>query len=166
MFEIGDYIICGKNGVCVVEKVGPMELPGVSNDILYYTLAPIYSPSSKVFTPVDNDKIVMRHIVTAKEAEKLIKSITKAKEYEVLEEKGRENAYKAIIMGCDCNEIISLVKMLVNRKKKCAEINKKLHSVDERYLKTAQDYLFGELACALEITRPELVDKINDNGGF
>lgn len=166
MFEIGDYIICGKNGVCIVEKVGPMDLPGVSSDVLYYTLAPIYSPSSKVFTPVDNDKIVMRNIITAKEAEKLIKSIKKTKMYEVLEEKGRENAYKSIIMSCDCTAIISLIKTLTDRKRKCIENNKKLHSVDDRYLKTAQDYLFGELACALEITRPELVEKIDSNGGF
>lgn len=43
MFHVGDYIIYGSNGVCKVDKVGPMNLDGVSRDRMYYTLIPVYS---------------------------------------------------------------------------------------------------------------------------
>ncbi len=29
MFEVGEYIICGNNGVCRVENIGPMKISGM-----------------------------------------------------------------------------------------------------------------------------------------
>ena len=41
MFEVGDYIICGNNGVCRVENIGPMKISGMKKDRIYYTLSPV-----------------------------------------------------------------------------------------------------------------------------
>lgn len=162
MFLVGDYIICGKNGVCIVEKIGPMDMAGVSSDKLYYTLAPVYSSSSRIFTPVDNDKIVMRRIMTKDEANELIEMMPVVEELVVSDEKRRENLYKEIIMSCDGKQLVSIIKMLYTRKKNCIANGKKVHSVDERYLKIAQDYLYGELACSLDIDRNKVVEAIEN----
>ena len=42
MFKEGDFIIYGSNGVCQVEHIGSMELQGVPDDKMYYTLVPVY----------------------------------------------------------------------------------------------------------------------------
>ena len=75
MFEVGDYIVYGSNGVCEVKSVGPIDCPGVSSDKLYYTLCPLYIRDSRVFTPVDNDKVIMRGVMTKAEAEAFVDGI-------------------------------------------------------------------------------------------
>lgn len=64
MFEVGDFIIYGSNGVCRVENVGSMDMKGVPSDKMYYTLVPVYSSKTKVFTPVDNAKVIMRPVIS------------------------------------------------------------------------------------------------------
>ena len=71
MFQIGDYIVYGTSGVCRVEKIGPVDLPDVSKDKLYYTLSPVRNPGGHIYTPVDNQRVVMRPILTEDETEQL-----------------------------------------------------------------------------------------------
>lgn len=68
MFEVGDYLIYGLNGVCRVEAVGTMEMSGMPKDRLYYTLIPVYQSGCRLFTPVDNVKTVIRPLVSREEA--------------------------------------------------------------------------------------------------
>lgn len=162
MFNIGDKIICGKNGVCVVEKIGPMELEeGVKSERLYYTLSVVNSSSSKVFTPVDNDKIVMRYVMTPDETTALLEEMDTIEEIVVTDEKRRENLYKEILLTCDCRKLIGLIKMLNSRKKKCIANGKKVHAVDERYLKIVQDALLNEVAYSLGVDKISVMQMFN-----
>ena len=72
MFEVGEYIIYGNIGVCKVLEVKKMAPPGTKTDKLYYELEPAYDKGRRVYTPVSNEKVLMRKIVTAKEADELI----------------------------------------------------------------------------------------------
>ena len=74
MFSIGEYIVYGMNGVCKVEEIGPMNMSGVDSDKIYYTLLPLYTKGSRVFTPVDNQKVVMRPVISEQEVCELIDS--------------------------------------------------------------------------------------------
>ena len=38
VFEIGEYIVYGNTGVCKVEEVTKMPVPGTQGDKLYYAL--------------------------------------------------------------------------------------------------------------------------------
>ncbi len=39
---------------------------GCSGDKMYYTLVPVYEEKSRLFTPVDNHKVVMRPVISKK----------------------------------------------------------------------------------------------------
>ena len=80
MFGIGEYVVYGMNGVCEVEAVGPMNMSGVDCEKEYYTLTPLYTKGSKVYTPVNNQKIVMRKVVDKDEAYELIDEMTTIEE--------------------------------------------------------------------------------------
>ena len=69
MYQVGDLIVYGGTGVCRVMEVGPQ-----TGGRLYYTLEPVYG-SCRIFTPVENSKVLMRPIVTRQEAERLIDEI-------------------------------------------------------------------------------------------
>ena len=52
MYEIGQYIIYGENGVCTVDAIGPLSMRGSDKDRIYYTLSP-YVGTGTFYAPVD-----------------------------------------------------------------------------------------------------------------
>ena len=70
MFDIGEKIIYGENGVCTVEKIAPLEMSGASREKLYYYLTPLVG-SGTYFAPVDSGAY-MRPVMSREEAEALI----------------------------------------------------------------------------------------------
>ena len=160
MFKVGEYIVYGMSGVCRVEEIGPMSLSGVDSDKLYYTLLPIYTKGSRVLTPVDNSKVVMRPVITKTEASKLIDEMKKAELIEVVDDKHRELAYKEALKTCDCREWVRIIGTVLKRKEERLAQGKKMTACDERYLKQAQDNLFGELALSLDMEKNEVEDYI------
>lgn len=160
MYKIGDYIIYGMSGVCRVEEIGSMTLSGVDSDKLYYTLSPLYTKGSRVFTPVDNQKVVMRPVISKKETCRLIDEMKNLDLIEAVDDKRREAAYKEALKTCDCREWIRIINTAKRRKEERLSQGKKMSACDERYLKQAQDSLFGEFALSLDIEKNEVEDYI------
>ena len=162
MFSKGDYIVCGNNGVCVVEEITEMKLKGIDGSKLYYKLSPVENSSSTVFTPVDNQKVVMRKMLTKKAAEELIEGVPKLEPMPVPDDKQREELYKKVMRSCDPGELFRVIITLYERKMKRFALGKKNTSVDERYFKQFENNLYSELALALEKDRSEIVDYIKE----
>lgn len=162
MFEVGDYMVYGSHGICRVEAVGPMELSVAQKGRLYYTLSPLYLNGSTVYTPVDNLKVVMRPILSKREALDFIEKIPEIDQLWVPDEKGREQIYKAALKTCECMDLIKIIKTLYLRKQSRLEDGKKVTSVDVKYLKLAEDQLYGELAIPLGMEKDKVEEYITD----
>lgn len=160
MFSEGEYIVYGTTGVCKVEAVGPMQMSGVNKEKLYYTLAPLCSKGSKVFIPVDNDKVVMRPVLTEDEAKALIQEIPSIELLWVADEKRREDIYKTALRTCDCREWIKIIKTLYLRKMSRIAEGKKVTVSDGKYLHMAEERLYEELALALQMQKDEVLEYI------
>lgn len=160
MFEKGQYINYGKHGVCIVEDITHMDLPGVDKTKLYYVLEKVYTKGNKIYTAVDNQKVRMRRILSKKEAVDLIEEIPKIEQLKVSEDKSRNEKYKEALTSCDCRELVRVLKSLYNRKQKCIADGKKVTVTDERFFKEAEQQLYGELALALGIAREQVEDYI------
>lgn len=160
MFSVGEYIIYGTTGVCRVEAIGPVQMSGFGKDKLYYTLSPLYSKGSRVYISVDNDKVVMRPVLKKEEAEKLVEEIPSIELLWVADEKRREDIYKRALRSCDCREWIKIIKTLYLRKMSRIAEGKKVTVSDGKYLHTAEDRLYEELALALSMEKDEVVEYI------
>lgn len=163
MYKIGEYIIYGMNGVCRVEEIGPMVMNGTESEKEYYTLMPLYTKGSKVFTPVDNQKVVMRPIMTKTEASELIDEMRDVEPIEVVDDKRRELAYKEALKTCDCHEWIRIIYTARKRKEERQAEGKKMSACDEKYLRQAQESLYGELACSLNIDKNQVENYIEEH---
>lgn len=117
MFQVGDYIVCGSNGVCKVEEVGPLRLSRVSKDRTYYTLKPVYDAGGKIFIPVDNDKVVLRFILSKEQVMELLEEIPQIDRLWIKDEKKREQEYKSAVNSCDCKRLVQIIKTLYFRKR-------------------------------------------------
>lgn len=162
MYEVGDYIVYGNTGVCQVESVGPMSMQGMDSKRIYYILAPVYSKGSKIFTPVDNDKVIMRPVLTKEETEVLLEEITDIVPLNIKEEKQREYAYRDSIHTCEPREMVRIIKTIYQRKEDRLATGKKLVASDERFLHMAEENLYGELSIPLGIDKSEVEAYITD----
>jgi len=156
MFEIGTCIICGQHGVCRVEAIGPLKLYDSSMERNYYTLSPLYSKGGVTYVPADTDKIVMRKVISKEEAEKLIEEIEEMEELGIENEKRRDEVFKRALRTCDNKEWVKIIKTLYLRRQVRIAQGKKVTASDERYLKAAEDSLYGELAVALGMQKNEV----------
>lgn len=157
MFRVGEYIVYGSVGVCRVEAIGPISIEKSEADRMYYTLVPVYETGSKVFTPVDNHKVIMRPVLSKEEAQQLIDEIPEVETLWVPFEKGREEIYKEAMKKCDCREWIKIIKTLYLRKQARIAEGKKAVNTDEKYLHIAEEALYGELAIPLNMKPDEVL---------
>ncbi len=156
MFRIGEYIVYGAKGVCEVMEVTKMHREGIPEDRLYYVLRPLNVQGSRVYTPVDNDKVVMRTLITPQEVDEIIESIPEIAELEVPSEKLREQTYKDCLRTGDCREFMRVIKTLRGRKRDRIANGKKVTATDERYLKQAEETLYTEFAVLLKMPRENI----------
>ncbi len=154
MFKIGEFVIHGNNGVCRVESVGPLANMGMV-DRQYYTLTPVYSGGGKIFSPVDNHKVIMRRILTKAEAEDLLARAKGLPDLQVHDEKKRELVYKEAFYTGQCEAMIRIMKTIYSREQQRNAQGKRATASDERYMHLAEDSLYGELAMSFGVTKEE-----------
>ena len=153
MYQPGDLIIYGGEGVCRVESVGPLALSDVKSDKLYYTLQPLYR-NGTVFAPVEG-KVFMRPVIGKAEAQALVQAIPGIKESR-LEGRNLRAAgeyYQKMMDSHDCADLVQLIKTIYVKQQSAQAAGRKGGQVDERYRKRAEDTLYGELAVALDIPK-------------
>lgn len=153
MYQIGEYVVCGSKGVCSVVNITTLDISGVDKKREYYILKPLYMTASTVYIPVDTAENSLRRVINREEAEYLIRTMTNIPLLNITNEKLMEQMYKACLKTNCCEEWIKIIKTVYLRRQKRLEAGRKETAVDARYIKIAEDSLYGELAVALEMTR-------------
>lgn len=152
MFNKGDRIFYGQTGVCIVEDVSEKVLTK-NHKRLYYTLRPLYQQNNIIYAPVESDKVFMREIISEDEVKKLIQKVPELYEKAL---NGEEKAdYQDYIDSHSCEELLELAVMIYSKKQAAKRMKKKTGFIDEKYLKRAEELLFGELAAVLDIAPAE-----------
>lgn len=161
MYQVGDWIYYGNIGACQVIEVGKKKIPGLKEERLYYTLQPLNSDCS-ISIPADSGKVFMRPVISKAEAEHLIGLIPTMtpKAYYNGALRQLSEHYEALLNSHDCQELIQMTMSIYEKKKEAALQKRKLGAVDEKFMKRAEDLLFGELSIALGIERNQVQNYI------
>ena len=156
MFTEGQLVIYGGEGVCRIAAVGPSSLSGTDKTKLYYTLTPL-TRSGTVLTPVDT-KVLMRPILSRQEAEDFIAQLSQLPPEEPESRSMRllKEFYQQIVTSYDCRRMAGLIRSAVRRRKHALRTGRKVSQMDERYLRRAENALYGELAAALDLPEEEV----------
>lgn len=156
MFNIGDLVVYGGSGICRVEDISTLDMDGIPKDRVYYILSPAGRGDSRIFAPVENNRTVMRKVLTRQEADDLIDSIPEIELLPTTDDKGREALYRETIKSCDCRSLVRIIKTLYMRSQARMEAGKKISSLDERYLRQAEEFLYAELAIPLGVAKEDM----------
>jgi CarD family transcriptional regulator len=162
MYKIGEYIVKPMNGVCKVEDITHVDMPGADKNKMYYLLIPICDNTGKIYVPADTITGNSRRVMTEQEAEELIAHIPMVEEPWIENEKLRQERYKEVIRRCDPQELAGVIKMVYIRRRKRMAQGKKNTAVDERFFKMAEDNLYGELEFALHKNKGEILELIKE----
>lgn len=160
MYQIGEFVVYGNNGVCRVEKIGPIAMAGVDKERQYYTLSPVYTNGSTVFTPVDGKKTKLRPLITKSQIDELLNEVENLPTLQVADEKKREEVYRTAYKTYDCSEWIKLIKTSYLRKQERVQAGRHATANDEKYLHLAEESLYGELAISLHMSKEDVAEYI------
>lgn len=164
MYAIGDLVVYGSTGVCKVTDITKPSFTGVSSDQLYYALTPYYQ-NGVIYTPVDT-KVFMRDVISEEGIRSLIAEIPsiEAKGYYCSSVQLLTSYYESSLKSYECIDLVKLVASISAKKKELEGQNRKLGQIDARFMKRAEELLFGELAVVLNIApeevRPYLEERV------
>ncbi len=162
MFGKGEIVFYENKGVCEVMDVITMNLQGIPKDKLFYVLHPYFTKDDKIFTPIDNDKIIMRKLITKEEVDQLVGEISEIEELKIDNEKMREETYKECIRSCECKQWVRIIKTLKKRKNRRIQDGKKTTASDDRYLKLAENNLYSEISVRLGVTKLDVASYLEE----
>ena len=157
MFSIGEKVMYGGTGVCVVEEITSVKFSASQPGKPYYLLRPMYQTGT-IQTPADSGKVPIRPVMNRSEAEAVIDAMPTVPA-EICTEKNLSalrNYYQKQITSFDSMDLIRLAKSIRAKKIEAEKRQKRIGSTDEKYLRRAEELLFGELAVALEISMDDV----------
>ena len=163
MYSIGQYISYGNSGVC--EVVGTREIesaqPGAGMKECYI-LRPLHDKSCTITTPVDNQKVIMRDLISPEETRQLLADIPEMETLPDQSARQQELSYQKALHSGDCKQWICLVKTLNRRIRSRIANGKKVTATDDRYFQAATEKLTEEFSVVLGIGADEIKEILKD----
>ncbi|MBR5377115.1 MAG: CarD family transcriptional regulator [Lachnospiraceae bacterium] len=159
MFELGDYVVSANNGVCRIDDIVEMDMPGNGAAKKCYLVVPLAERAARLYVPVDSKKHQIRHVMTREEATELIENIAGIDQAWIESDKVREQTYKDAIFSCEPRRLVSILKTMYERGNRRQAEGKKITTIDERYFRIAEKNLNSELAFVLE-KEPEEIKQL------
>ena len=72
MFKVNDYVFYSSGGICRIDAVCEEPFEGAPKGVCYYVLHTLAEPKQVIWNPVNNEKVLMRHVLTDAEADELL----------------------------------------------------------------------------------------------
>ncbi len=161
-YEIGDFVSKPVIGICKIENILYLNPYGEKKDKLYYLIKSIEDEKEKIYVPVSNSDSRLRACLTKEEAWNLIKRIPEIPTAWTNNEKMREQNYKEAVKANSPEALVSIIKMIYQRKQKRLAQGKKCTATDARYFQIAENLLYMELGIALGKPKQEICKTIID----
>lgn len=144
MYKINDYVIY-KREVCVVK-----DLKKINNQD-YYTLENKEDTSLKVSIPVSQETQLLRHLATFDEISNTLDHINEIPTLDI-NERNLEEQYKLLLQGTTIENLIKIIKTAYIRNEIRKNNHKHLSDTDTSYQELAEQFLFNEIAYAMNIS--------------
>lgn len=149
MYSKNEYVVYGTSGVCLVSDIVPSPFDP-ADPRLFYVLKPVGSPSgSAVFTPVENEMVNMRALMSREQINDLRDGFSAVGTITVTNEKQRRNAYRDALAANDPHGWVRVLRTVTIRRRAFAANKKRLPEVDNEYEAVALRCLCREVSLVL-----------------
>lgn len=151
MFQPGDYVVYGSNGLCRVEQVGVPDFDTFERGKTYYFLRAV-SDESRIYAPTDTHQ-PLRAPATREEALALLKSLPAMQitRPAARDRKGTMAYYQQLMHMPTCENLAAVLKSMRFGR---------LSGAEEALHKKAENHLCTELANALDCPYEEALAQL------
>lgn len=163
MFQKDTYVFYASGGICLVSDIQVAPLSGMPADRSYYILKSVHDPNGVMYVPTDSDKVFLRPLLTAHEAEELLTSLSSVPEIEREDAKQLRAAY-AEAMGTHAPRAwVSVIKTVRRRISTDAARGRRLSETERSFAENSRRFLVSELSIALGCTVREAEERLEAN---
>lgn len=160
MYEVNDVIVYENGGVCRIKEISVPTFLKTEEE--YYTMERIGENGGTNYIKIENDKILMRSVITKLEAERILLEAPNMNALYHENEKIRDKEFKEIFKGCECDKYIKMLKGIYGERNRRSKIGKRINMSDERYLKRVEKLLGTEFSIVFDVTVDQAKLMIND----
>ena len=162
MFNAGEYIVYGTSGVCLVAEV--CTSPFDKRDTrLFYELRPVVGTAeSVIYTPVENDRVPMRPVMSAEAVATLLASIREIPIITVTEERTRRERYRTALATAIPAEYVAVIKTIRARRAEFMGTQRRIPEFELECESLARRHLLAELSLVLGKTTQETANYIEE----
>ncbi len=163
MFQVGDLMVYGNNGVCRVEAIERSPLDE-KDDRLFYRLHPTHDNANLViYTPVElpeGSTMTMRPLISRERAEEVLAGLSKIEPVVVPQEKKRRDCYREVMADFCPEGCLSIIKSVAIRRREFMRTRRRLPDIDNDFERMARICFYGEIGHILGIPRDELEARV------
>lgn len=162
MFAVGDVIIYGTHGICTVIATEKRIVD--RRDVEYYVLEPREQECDRFYVPMQNMAACakMRKLLTVDEINSLLRSDAVHRDIWVADDGKRKQQYRDILTGGDRSAILCMVHTLHKHREEQLDAGRKLHMIDEGFLRDAEKLLNAEFSYVLGISKDRIAQYVLD----
>ncbi len=159
MFQCGQQIIYGGNGVCRIEDIVLRETALSEEPVRVYVIRLDSGLTS--YVPVSST-VFMRALLSCDEAEAIIAEYPSIpiRNFGSGNSKAMADRYRSILAGHDPREMLCLYKSLQQRVQNAKSCGKKPGSMDERFSQAVKDEISKEFSAVLGISPAEVLARL------
>lgn len=161
-YKQGDFLVYDTYGICEIKSVKKMNFAKGTPMKNYYVLAPLNSPNSTFYLPVDNDELChkLRNPLSESEIKKLLDESKDVLISWIDNRQNRNECFHQIIDSGITPELLALIRCLYSRRQELLSQGKKLSSTDEGLFSGAEKLVREEFAFSLGIDGDEVTNYI------
>lgn len=151
MYQVGDTVLYGTEGVCTVVDITSKKFGGEFRE--YYVLKPVYQDGAIFYLPTCGQaaKDKLRKVLSSEQIYELIRTVPNEIPVWIEDENERKLKCKEVIQSGDRRGLMRMIKALYLHREKLKDEGKKFHISDERYMKEGEKLLYDEFAHVLQI---------------
>ena len=160
MYQIGDHVVYGINGICQVLEKQVQQRNGQM--VEYLVLSPLEQPAARYFVPTGNELAMrkLRPVMSGAELRALLSSEKIKEDGWIPDENLRKQTYRELIASGDRAALIQMIWALHRHKQAQLDAGRKFHQSDENFLRDAQKMINAEISLVLEIPADEVEEYI------
>lgn len=167
-YHVGDHVIYGTNGICVVEDICLRRLTPDMPERPYYILVQPQNRGMTIAVPTDSQALLsrMRPVLSRSDLDALLDAARDGSLPWIHERRDRAARFSEILYaGVQC-ELLLMIRCIYLRRKELAANGKKLNVADENAYKAAVRLVNEEFAYTLELPPDEIGDYIRSALGI
>ena len=150
-FEVGQYVVYGTNGICIVDSIEMMSFTSEMPKEMYYVLRQHRHSETCFFVPLKNEELVskLREPMRREDIEDMLMGLSDDDVKWVNDRRARGDYFKSILSEGVGGHLLNMIICIYEKKRELARQGKKLSVTDTTTLRSAEKLVEEEFAWAL-----------------